>query len=355
VTTIHLDFETRSTVDLPKTGVHVYADHPDTDVWCAAYAVDDGPVELWTPGGDDLVDLHMRELARRDDTIWMAHNAAFELAIWNRLLVPRYGFAPLPAARTRCTMAMAYALALPGSLENAAAAVGLDIGKDMEGRALMLRMSRPRGFKPSGEPIWWNEPEKLQRLYDYCIQDVEVERKLEKRLLPLTEAEQRLWELDQRINDRGVQIDMNAVENAMAVVDEAKARLDKEMARVTGGWVSGVSKVMDLTEWLGMRGVTVESVAKADVLTLLDRDDLPADARRALELRQEGAKASTAKLKAMRLAVNVDARARGLHQFHGAATGRWAGRRIQTQNLTRPNMDQDSIDEVLALLSGQAA
>lgn len=349
--TAHIDFETRSTVDLPKTGVHVYASHPDTNVWCMAYAIDDGPIELWTPGGDDMVDLHVHSLAQRDDVVWMAHNAAFELAIWNRLLAPRYGFAPLPVERTRCTMAMAYALALPGSLENAAAAVGLDVGKDMEGRALMLRMSRPRAFKPTGEPIWWNEPDKLERLYAYCRQDVEVERQLEKRLLPLRESEQKLWELDQRINDRGIYIDMRAVENAIAVVEEAKTRLDREMKRVTGGWVSGVTKVTDLVDWLKLRGVELESVAKADVLELLDRTDLPADVRRALELRQEGAKASTAKLKAMSLAVNDDWRARGLHQFHGANTGRWAGRRIQTQNLMRPNMDQTSIDEVLALLS----
>ena len=351
MTTIHFDFETRSTVDLPKTGVHVYASHPDTDVWCMAFAVDDGPIELWTPNCDDMVDLYLRELAQRSDVVWMAHNAAFEWAIWNRLMVPRYGFAPLPVERLRCTMAMAYALALPGSLENAAAAVGLDVGKDMDGRALMLRMSRPRGFKPTGEPIWWNDADKLERLYTYCRQDVEVERQLEKRLLPLRESEQKLWELDQRINDRGIYIDMTAVENAMAVVEEAKIRLDRDMKTATGGWVSGVTKVTDLVDWLKLRGVDVESVAKADVLDLLNREDLPKDVRRALELRQEGAKASTAKLKAMKLSVNDDWRARGLHQWHGAGTGRWAGRRIQTQNLTRPNMDQTSIDEVLALLS----
>lgn len=43
--TLHIDFETRSTVDIKKTGAYVYAEHPTTDLWCACYAFDDGPVE----------------------------------------------------------------------------------------------------------------------------------------------------------------------------------------------------------------------------------------------------------------------------------------------------------------------
>ena len=35
---LRADFETRSIIDLPKTGVNIYADHPYTDAWCMAYA-----------------------------------------------------------------------------------------------------------------------------------------------------------------------------------------------------------------------------------------------------------------------------------------------------------------------------
>mgnify|MGYP000314115480 CR=1 FL=1 len=39
--TLHIDFETRSVVDLKKSGVYVYAEHPLTSVTCAAYAFDE--------------------------------------------------------------------------------------------------------------------------------------------------------------------------------------------------------------------------------------------------------------------------------------------------------------------------
>jgi DNA polymerase bacteriophage-type len=352
MTTVHVDFETRSAVDLAKAGVHVYADDPSTDIWCMAIAVDARPVTLWTRDDCGSADVHRLLFSHiRDGATFIAHNAPFELAIWNRLMVPRYGWPVLPVEQVRCTMAMAYAMALPGSLENAAAAVGLDIGKDMEGRSLMMRMAKPRKINPDGSCVWWNEPDRLTRLYAYCKQDVEVERKLEKRLLPLSPSEQALWVLDQKINDRGIQIDTRAVENAIGVVEEAKVRLDKEMQRVTGGWVPTCSRVADLTEWLSLQGFDVDGVAKADVADLLERDDLPPMVRRALELRREAAKSSTAKLKAMTKAANIDGRVRGLHQYHGASTGRWAGRRVQTQNFPRGTMDKEDVNAVLDILN----
>ena len=47
---LHRDIETRSTVSLKKVGAHKYAADPSTEVLCVAYAVDDGPVQLWLPG-----------------------------------------------------------------------------------------------------------------------------------------------------------------------------------------------------------------------------------------------------------------------------------------------------------------
>ncbi len=52
MTTLHIDLETRSTVDLRKAGVHIYSEHPDTDVIIACWAIDKGPVQTWRPGMD---------------------------------------------------------------------------------------------------------------------------------------------------------------------------------------------------------------------------------------------------------------------------------------------------------------
>jgi hypothetical protein len=47
---IFRDFETRSTLHLPDVGAWKYAGHDMTGVWCISYAVDDGPVQTWSPG-----------------------------------------------------------------------------------------------------------------------------------------------------------------------------------------------------------------------------------------------------------------------------------------------------------------
>jgi len=46
----HRDFETYSAVDLPSAGAWRYAADSTTGVYCVAYAVDDGSVNIWLPG-----------------------------------------------------------------------------------------------------------------------------------------------------------------------------------------------------------------------------------------------------------------------------------------------------------------
>ena len=64
--------------------------------------------------------------------------------------------------------------------------------------------------------------------------------------------------------------------------------------------------------------------AKADIVDLLECDDLPANVRKALELRQEAAKTSVSKLTAMVNRASADGRIRGSFMYHGASTGRWS-------------------------------
>ena len=57
MTTLNIDFESRSTVDLRKTGVYPYATHPDTEILCMAYAFGDEEPLLWTPDQDHPQDV----------------------------------------------------------------------------------------------------------------------------------------------------------------------------------------------------------------------------------------------------------------------------------------------------------
>lgn len=344
---LFLDFETRSAVDLKKCGAEVYARHPSTEVLCIGYAFDDEPSEVWN---GELIPPSFSNYFFEGAKI-VAHNAPFELTIWNNVCVPKYGWPELKPEQTICTMAMAYAMSLPGSLEKAAAAVGLEDQKDMVGHRTMLQISKPKDFTPDGEPIWWDDADKLQKLYAYCKQDVEVERKLFHRLVQLSQSEKEIWLLDYEINQRGVRVDVRLVEKCLEVVSFETQRLNKKISEVTQGQVPTTQSVAALTAWVKSRGVEVDSVAAADVVELLDLETLPNDVREALLCRQEGSKSSTAKLQKMIDFVADDGRVRGMFQYHGAGTGRWAGRNIQFQNLPRPKLKQEEIEEVFELLN----
>jgi len=314
-----------------------------------AWAMEDGEPVVWTPGqtidefraGSASAAIHVQA----GKPVY-AHNAPFELAIWNDILVPRYGWPVLKPEQTFCTMACAYAMGLPGALEDAALSLGLAVLKDTEGRSLMLRMSRPRSVNPT---VWWDEPEKLARLYAYCQQDVRVERELRKRLMPLSNKEREVWLMDYAINQRGVAVDLPTAKAAVKLVEVVKQRCDNDLKEITKGAVQTATALGALKEWLNAQGVNVEGLAKQDVSDLL-AGALPPLARRGLTLRQESGLASTAKLQRLTNLAAPDGRLRNLVQYHGAATGRWAARGVQVHNLPRDIPPQATVEKILALV-----
>lgn len=342
---LFVDFETRSVVDLKKCGADVYARHPSTEILCIGYAIDNFPAAV--------LNCHdsLKQMRLSGFDFIVAHNAAFELAIWNHVGVKKYGWPPIRAEQVICTMAMAYSMALPGALVDAAPASGLNVNKDSAGHRVMMQLSQPREIKDDGTVVWWEDEEKSKKLYEYCKQDIEVERQLFKRLLPLSKTEKRLWNLDYEINQRGVEIDIPSVKKALSIVNSEKVRFDKEIQKITNNGVATCNAVSQFKHWLKFRGIETDGVGKADVVDLLNIPALPVDVRGALLLRQEAAKSSTAKLEAMLRGVCDDGRLRGLFQYHGAgATGRFAGRRIQPQNFPRPKLSNEEIEEVFKTL-----
>lgn len=345
---LFIDFETRSACDLKKSGSHVYAAHPSTSVLCLGYAFGEHPPDIWTPS--DSTPLDILEHVRSAGTVCGHNIGGFEIPIWNEVLAKRHGWPILYPEQCVDTMARAYAMGLPGSLDGASAAMGITKQKDMKGHRVMMQLSQPRDILEGGEVVWWDDKEKFQKLYEYCKQDVEVERELYRRLPALSDQEEALWRLDHKINARGIQIDTQRARAALQIVELEKERLDKEIREVTSGAVATCTAAGQLTDWLRWNGVETEGVAKSDVISLLSRQDLPSKCRAALLLRQEAAKSSTAKLSAMLLSASSDGRVRGTLQYHGAATGRWAGRKLQVQNFPRPQLEQGAIDSVFKIL-----
>ena len=333
---VSVDYETRSAVDLRKAGVYVYAAHPSTDIWC--FTFNDpltGEFITWTPS-DRRGEAQLRMYAEDPDTLFRAHNAAFERIIWREIQVKRYGFPDIPLERWRCTAAECAALALPRSLENAALVVGAQEQKDKEGHNLMMRMARPRKvIETEAGPIyeWWDVPEKMERLIAYNVQDVKTEMAVKTRVRDLTEQELRVYQLDQRINDRGVMLDYPLAVAVRDLAAEVQANAKLEMAAISKGAITSPTKVADIKAFLALEGTDVDSLNKDAVRGLLATGDLSAAVRRVLEIRSEAGKTSVKKVNAMFHCVGDDSRMRGLLLYHGAGTGRWSGKLIQPQNL----------------------
>jgi DNA polymerase len=232
-------------------------------------------------------------------------------------------------------MARALVAGYPASLDLVGRALGLTQQKDHGSRDLMLRFARPRSLNPT---TWWDQtdPERFQKLVDYCKQDVLAERELDRRVPELSPRERQVFEADHRINQKGIGVDHHLVAELAALMDTAHTRLTHDIVRLTNGQVRSLGQVVKLKEWLAFQGVDTPDLRRGTVQTLLADQTLSRPARIALQARLDASRSSTAKLTAIASARSHDGRLRGTFQYYGAArTGRWAGRRLQPQNLFR--------------------
>lgn len=346
---LYIDLETQSMCDLKKRGPYHYNRHPSTRFLCMAWAPNDEPVELWLPGDPipDQVAWHMAQGGQ----VW-AHNAVFERLAIN-YAGQRYGFPKLKIEQMVCTLVQCANMALPLSLENAAAALCLPQRKDMEKRKSMLKISKPISVDPcTGEPVFAtpeSHPKEFEDTYNYCKGDVEVERAIAKQVRMLSPFERKVYIMDQSINDRGVKVDIPTVHIMKRLAAAEQERLNGELEPLCGLKFTQVAKI---GAWVKARGIPVPSLDKHEIGVLLKRTDLPADVRRVIEIRQEAAKSSVAKLQAMLDRCEDDHRGRGCLQMGGAvSTLRWSGRAIQTQNLPRPETTPELIETILDWLS----
>lgn len=329
---LFIDLETRSAVDLRTHGAFRYFESPTTDVLMACFAIGSSEIKQWLRDDPCPPEIVEHIAAGRPVSGWNVFG--FERLALDAVLGPRYGW-PVPALEQYTdTMHAAAAMSLPRALGDAAAALGLEVQKDKEGMRLIRKFSIPRRDGAWNEPA--DHPDDFQRFISYCRIDVEVERAIRARVVPLSDAEQCLTVLDAKINSRGVRIDVKSAVAAIELAEKAKARLDREMRLATGGYVGKCSEPGKLVEWVKAQGVELTSAAKADIVELLECNDLPANVRKALELRQEAAKTSVAKLTAMVAHASADGRVRGSFMYHGASTGRWSNTGVNFANMPRP-------------------
>jgi len=398
-----IDFETRSPTEI-RYGAYRYSEDPRTEVMCLAImAPDSSEVGLWHPAypslgieetGEHYLDELFAGIARGD--LIEAHNVGFERAIWENVCYDRMGWPEVKPSQWRCSAAAAASFSIPRSLDGASTALlgGEDRSKDlpngtgkkdMSGHKIMMKVCKPRAtLKADLEPIaeregvsWkelqkaktifvlrekypqhadlteamnpWHEKEaELEGLFKYCKQDVRVERAISEALPSgLSEKELKVWQMDQEMNHRGVRVDMPLVDAAIAISVQCKDAADLWIHGKSEGAITSIGQRARLIDWLDAQPCegSLENLQKATVAEAVKNENLwTPDALKALQLRQSVSKTSTKKYETMAKAVCNDSRVRGLLAYHGADTGRWAGRIVQPQNFPRGTIKADIED-----------
>ena len=333
---LEMDIETFSDVDLIKCGVYAYADSPAFEVLLFAYCFDGGETRVIDLAQGEVLPEDVVEAVFDGSVVKTAFNANFE-----RTCLSKYFGRYLPPDSWHCSAVQAAVLALPRSLEDVGAVLGLDGRKMKEGKELIryfcvpCKPTKANGGRRRNLPC--HAPEKWEVFKRYCRRDVDVEKAIRRKLgkFPIPEGEMEVYRLDQRINDRGVLVDMGLVRQAVRCERLHKEVVTERAYELTG--LENPNSVAQLKGWLGENGVEAESLSRKAVAELIEGAD--GEVEELLRLRLLMAKTSVKKYEAMERSVCSDGRVHGLLQFYGAnRTGRWAGRLVQVQNLPQNHL-----------------
>ena len=158
---------------------------------------------------------------------------------------------------------------------------------------------------------------------------MEIQKGLKKYNLPDSEWEN--YYLDQIINDRGIMIDKDFVREALICDEKYKKNVKEKLKNLTQ--IENPHSIVEMKNYLKKQNLSLLSLDKKYLREALP--NLNEDVKEVLKLRQELCKSSVKKYVAMENVMGKDKRARGLIQFYGTKTGRYAGRLIQVQNLPK--------------------
>jgi DNA polymerase len=372
MTRLHLDYELKSELDVTDVGVDRYANHPSTSLLMASFKINDEATQQWVPAEGERMPSDLKEGLRDPEVLKIAFNAQFER------YVSRYVLGIVtPYEAWRCSMALAYMFSFMGGLDDVGAQMALSFKKDPRGKQLIKIFCGPN--KPTkNQPFVWrdqhSDPEAWEEFKGYNIRDTDSEHEIWNTLTKydMPEWQWELYHIDQIINDRGLPINRQFVENALAIAERRKAELISEQDRITR--LANSNSGTQLLPWLQDRGYPFDNLQKQNVQKALTAEEeevaLPSqtwdherkefvtpdysgarldslgqvvgdaimtqECRTVLRLRQGSSRTSTTKYAACLDGLGTDNRLRHCFQFAGGSrTNRWAGRKIQPQNLPR--------------------
>lgn len=391
----HIDFETESYLDLTEVGTHRYFSHPSTGITHFTADSDRGLYHwrLDRPDPRAVYELLIliEEAGERDI---VAHNAAFEYGVIKHILPRQFKIdtSRITPRNMDCTMARALVRGLPASLDKAAKALGLDMAKDKEAVAALRRQFGPSKWVAKDAPPCFNREldafevynallgpkladaasrypdpkdyakavaraqkaaeKKTREVIDgwkadyelisvYNIKDVEIEEAIDALLPPLPDDEFETWVLDQEMNLRGVQLNLPLIKLLQGAVELATERADLAISTITGGAIRTAGQTKQIKAWLNERGIACSGVSKDKMDNLSMTAELLEDdeAVQVLAIRKSAGQSAVKKLARMLVTCDEHGVSRNLLQYYGAATGRWAGRLWQPQNIKRLTED----------------
>lgn len=350
-TELHLDIETYSTVDLKKNTVYRYVEDEHWMILICSWCIGQG--EIHTAYGHKeikaipgLFDPMVKKIA---------HNSDFERINFSALKGLPVGTYIDPEEYID-TAVLASLWGYPRSLKGFCKVVGGE-AKDEAGGRLINMFSVPN--RKGGRTLPEERPADWEAYVEYNRQDVISMRDNIYRLgksFPSAE-EYEAWITATRINDRGIKIDTALAGAAHRQYETNKKRDLARVKEITG--LDNPNSVQQFKGWLADQGFEMESIDKAHVAELLERDDLPDEVREAVERKQLAALSAATKYVIARGSTNSDGRLRGTIKYSNANTGRMTGVTLSPHNLPRDHFtdaegehdteaEQAAIDKLLA-------
>jgi DNA polymerase len=231
------------------------------------------------------------------------------------------------------TMAQCQQHGLPGGLNEAARRLGLGEKKDNK---MLFKMFRPGVV--GTVPMW-------MQLIRYCIQDVELTKRLHETLPPC--QEQNIIDIDREINHRGVWVNKDRLHQILKWYEEHDAEVRKSLKDINLS-ESEAWSTQQILNWLWDKcGVSLNSVNRSMVSEFLKNPEEFADGENpdiqraiaALDYRRQLVRVGPSKLARLFDMLTNDNRFKGSMAYYGGHTGRWSGRGMQPQNLPKPPKD----------------
>lgn len=343
---VYFDFETYSKKPLKEYGAYEYANDVTTDVLCLAVIHGTKKI-VWYPG--DKIPASFKTMFDGKGK-YIGHNIWFDVLIWNHVFIPKY-WKEGPKIKMNqciCTMALAYMKSYSGAMEKVANELNLPMQKFKEGRRAMLELTR-KGREAK------NFNEKLMMVGTYCLGDVEITKMIYETLGPFDNGpdnfEDQLWLLTNAMNERGIKVDRAGLMLLLEAVNKFNTQSDKLVQKLSDGVL--VRKDLNRTEffknYLRSNNVMVENVQRETLEALLSVPDdvISKNLKSLITLKINLSQASIKKIVSMLYTSETSSRVHGALQYHGAHTGRWAGRLIQPQNFPRNTFSMDEFSEYM--------